>query len=32
MYAFRLQILGQYQGLLRNFCDRSHSVSPFTIT
>src|SRR5438132_6435161 len=29
MPGFRLQIFGQYQGLLRNFCDRSQSVSPF---
>src|SRR5438067_1252647 len=32
MLGFRLQIFGQYQGLLRNFCDRSQSVSPFWIT
>src|SRR6266850_5697116 len=29
MAGFRLQILGQYHGLLRNFCDRSQRVSPF---
>src|SRR5919204_4280487 len=31
MLGFRLQIFGQYHGLLRNFCERSQSVSPFTI-
>src|SRR5205823_10003104 len=31
MLGFRLQILGQYQGLLRNFWERSQSVSPLTI-
>src|SRR4051812_29660140 len=29
MLGLRLQIFGQYQGLARNFCDRSQSVSPF---
>src|SRR5947209_5503393 len=29
MPGLRLQIFGQYQGLARNFCDRSQSVSPF---
>src|SRR5260370_5366847 len=32
MLGLRLQILGQYHGLLRNFCDRSQSVSPLTMT
>src|SRR5438552_2899751 len=32
MYGLLLQILGQYQGLLRNFCDRSQRVSPFWMT
>src|SRR5258706_421528 len=29
MAGFKLQILGQYHGLLRNFCERSQRVSPF---
>src|SRR5262245_42100242 len=32
MYGLLLQILGQYQGLLRNFWDRSQRVSPFWMT
>jgi hypothetical protein len=28
MAGLRLQIFGQYQALLRNFCERSQSVSP----
>src|SRR5437868_3682128 len=32
MYGLLLQILGQYQGLLRNFCDRSQRVSPLWMT
>src|SRR5712691_7733732 len=32
MYGLLLQILGQYHGLLRNFWERSQSVSPFWIT
>ena len=32
MLGLRLQILGQYQGLLRNFWERSQSVSPLTMT
>src|SRR5437868_5407956 len=31
MLGFRLQIFGQYQGLLRNFCERSQRVSPLVI-
>src|SRR5882762_403296 len=31
MDGFKLQILGQYHGLLRNFCERSQRVSPFTM-
>src|SRR3954465_15182323 len=29
MPGLRLQILGQYHGLSRNFCERSQRVSPF---